>query len=126
MRTGAPRPGRDVGAMQSRADAVTNIVITRNRVETLLRTLGRLEQPGMRVVVVDNASSDGTSMRVRARFPGVQVTTLRHNLGAAARMLGVRRASTPFVAFSDDDSWFAPGSIDLAVETMMHHPAVGL
>ena len=33
------------------------------------------------------------------------------NLGAAARTLGARAATTPFVAFSDDDSCWAPGSL---------------
>jgi glycosyltransferase involved in cell wall biosynthesis len=45
---------------------VTVVVATRNRREELVAHLGRHEGP---VVVVDNASTDGTARTVRKRFP---------------------------------------------------------
>ena len=89
------------------------VVITRNRRERLVRTLSHLtdlpERPP--VVVVDNASDDGTPDVVRARFPHVRVGALPANHGALARTVGVRAATTPYVAFSDDDSWWAAGAL---------------
>jgi GT2 family glycosyltransferase len=38
----------------------------------------------------------------------------------------VERASTPFVAFADDDSWWAPGSLRAAADALDSHPDVGL
>jgi hypothetical protein len=50
---------------------VAVVVVTRNRLPELLTTLGHLrslpERP--QVVVVDNASTDGTARTVRKRFP---------------------------------------------------------
>ncbi|MFC4530119.1 glycosyltransferase family 2 protein [Sphaerisporangium dianthi] len=107
---------------------VTVVIATRNRREELLRTLGRLralpERPP--VIVVDNGSSDGTAGRVRADFPETEVIGLSRNLGAPARNVGVLAARTPYVAFSDDDSWWEPGSLRLAAETFGAHPRLGL
>jgi GT2 family glycosyltransferase len=107
---------------------VTVVIATRDRRDELLRTLGRLrglpERPA--VIVVDNASSDGTSDAVRARFPEVGVLRLSRNLGALARNIGVRAARTTYVAFSDDDSWWEPGALRRAAETFARHPRLGL
>ena len=107
---------------------ISLVVVTRNRRRDLLRTLRHLcavpEQPA--VVVVDNASSDGTPAAVRARFPAVEVIELCHNRGGAARNVGAARTSTPYVAFADDDSWWAPGALARAADLLDAHPALGL
>jgi GT2 family glycosyltransferase len=102
---------------------VTVVVASRNRWPDLVSSLPRHEAP---VVLVDNGSSDGTPDHVRRSFPAVRVVPLPRNLGAAARNVGVLRASTPYVAFADDDSWWAPGALDRAVRLLDAHPAVGL
>jgi GT2 family glycosyltransferase len=76
--------------------------------------------------VVDNDSDDGTPQAVRERFPWVRVLMVGRNLGAAARNLGVQAARTPYVAFSDDDSWWAPGSLERAAAILDRHPRLGL
>jgi len=38
----------------------------------------------------------------------------------------VHLARTPLVAFADDDSWWAPGALELAAETFATHPRLGL
>jgi GT2 family glycosyltransferase len=52
--------------------------------------------------------------------------TLRHNIGAAARNAGVRQASTPYVAFCDDDTWWEPGALAKAVELFDASPTVAV
>jgi N-acetylglucosaminyl-diphospho-decaprenol L-rhamnosyltransferase len=103
---------------------VAVVVITQDRAEGLLETLGHLaglpERP--RIVVVDNASADGTPERVRERFPQVEVLALRRNLGGAARNLAAERLPTPYVAFCDDDSWWAPGALSRAADVLDAHP----
>lgn len=107
---------------------VTVVIATRDRRVELLRTLGHLRDLPERpeIIVVDNASSDGTAEAVRARFPGVEVVRAARNLGAPARNIGVRAARTPYVAFSDDDSWWEPGALRLAARTFADHPHLGL
>jgi GT2 family glycosyltransferase len=103
--------------------AVTCVVASRNRRADLLASLPRHEAP---VVLVDNASTDGTVAAVRAAHPEVTVLALTENAGALARTLGAARAGTPFLAFADDDSWWAPGDLGRAVEIMRAHPRLGL
>ncbi|MBV8644402.1 MAG: glycosyltransferase [Candidatus Eremiobacteraeota bacterium] len=104
---------------------VTVVIATRNRATSLATTLERVT-PLAPVVVVDNGSGDATSAMTRARFPSVRLLTLDRNDGAYARNLGARLATTPYVAFCDDDCWWAPGSLDRAVEVLESNPHVGL
>ncbi|MFF0459094.1 glycosyltransferase family 2 protein [Streptomyces mexicanus] len=103
------------------------VVITHNRRPELLRTLDRLaelpEQP--EVFVTDNGSTDGTSAAVAHRHPQVRLLRPGRNLGAVGRNLAVRRVRTPYVAFCDDDSWWAPGSLSGAADLLDRYPALG-
>lgn len=101
---------------------VTVVVATRNRRDELLDTLDRHDAPA---VVVDNGSTDGTPDAVASR-PGVRLVALNHNVGAYARTIGARLASTPYVAFADDDSWWAPGALERAVALMREHPRLAV
>jgi GT2 family glycosyltransferase len=103
--------------------AVACVVASRNRRDDLLASLPRHEAP---VVLVDNASTDDTVAAVRAAHPEVTVVPLPENVGAVARTIGVQYARTPFVAFTDDDSWWAPGDLARAVAVMEAHPRLGL
>jgi GT2 family glycosyltransferase len=105
----------------------TVVIATRNRARELARTLAELSalDPRPPVVVLDNASTDHTA-DVAARFPGVRLIRLPDNLGAAARTLGVLVADTPYVAFSDDDSWWAPDALSEAERIFDDHPRTGL
>lgn len=115
-----------------RAPAATGrisvVIATRNRRAELVRTLRHLtalrERPHL--VVVDNASSDGTAAAVRDGFPGADLVVLRHNRGAWARNVGVMRCRTRYVALSDDDSWWEPGSLATATAVLDACPQAGL
>jgi len=97
---------------------VAVVMITHNRINEVMRSLGELarlpERP--RVVVVDNGSNDGTARAVAERFPDVEVLDAGGNLGAAARTLGVRHVDAPYVAFCDDDTWWEPGCLGKAAD----------
>ncbi len=107
---------------------VTVVIATRNRRPELCATLERLtvlpERPA--IVVVDNGSRDGTAAAVRRAFRHVELITLRRNLGACARNVGVRRSRTPYLALSDDDSWWEPGALARAVTVLDASPRVGV
>jgi GT2 family glycosyltransferase len=104
------------------------VMITHNRRDELLASLDRLtrlpEQP--RIVVVDNGSVDGTADAVATRFPQVEILPAGVNLGAAARNLGVRRVEAPYVALSDDDTWWEPGSLAHAADLFDAHPRLAI
>jgi GT2 family glycosyltransferase len=109
-------------------DRLSVVIITRDRIGDLLRTLERLEALPERppVVVVDHGSRDGTPDEVERRYPAARVVRCDRNHGAAGRTIGVRATETPYVAFCDDDSWWAPGSLPRAVELLDAHPDVAL
>jgi GT2 family glycosyltransferase len=98
-------------------DEVTVVVATRNRHDQLRDTVRHHRAP---LIVVDNASDDPI------RLAGADVVRLDANHGAAARNVGVARARTPYVAFADDDSYWAPGSLALAARLLRDHPRAAL
>jgi N-acetylglucosaminyl-diphospho-decaprenol L-rhamnosyltransferase len=106
---------------------VAVVVASRNRRELLLRTLPRHlalpERP--RIVVVDNASTDGAADAVDA-LPGVELIRLERNLGGAARNVGLRAVQAPYVGLSDDDSWWRPGGLRRAADLLDRHPRLAV
>ncbi|MGI9157625.1 MAG: glycosyltransferase family 2 protein [Marmoricola sp.] len=107
---------------------VAVVVITYNRREELLGNLGRVVAlPEVtEVVVVDNASVDGTADAVAAAYPTVRLIRLDQNLGAGGRTVGVQATSAEVVAFADDDSWWDPGALSLARGLFADCPGLGL
>jgi GT2 family glycosyltransferase len=114
--------------MPMNAARVTVVVLTHNRVEQVLDTLAKLvalpDRPS--VVLVDNASTDGTARRVSLRYPSVRVVTSKTNLGAAGRNLGGACVTTDYVAFCDDDTWWEANSLARAVSILDAWPEVGV
>ncbi|MBK1614603.1 glycosyl transferase family 2 [Rubrivivax gelatinosus] len=103
------------------------VVLTHERPAELERCLQRLcalpEAPP--VVVVDNASRGDTAAAVVARHAGVELLRSPVNLGAAGRNLGVARLATPYVAFCDDDTWWAAGALARAADLLDAHARIG-
>ncbi|GAB7040090.1 MULTISPECIES: glycosyltransferase family 2 protein [Catenuloplanes] len=102
---------------------MTVVVASRNRRAQLLRYLPRHEAP---VILVDNASEDGTAEAVSAALPHVHVVRSAVNLGAAGRNVGAELAETRFVAFADDDSYWEAGSLGKAAALLDAHPRAAL
>jgi GT2 family glycosyltransferase len=107
---------------------LTVVVLTYKRPaelrRTLLHTMALAAPPP--VVVVDNGSGDGTRAMLAAEFPSVRLIAMKSNLGAAARNEGVLNAGTPYIAFCDDDTWWAEGSLDAAAALLDAYPALGV
>lgn len=104
------------------------VILTHDRADEATATLERmLALPDRaRIVVVDNGSTDDTARRLSRRFPEVDLVALATNIGAAGRNAGVARLDTPYVAFCDDDTWWAPGSLERAADLLDAHPRLGL
>lgn len=78
------------------------------------------------VVVVDNASSDGTVEMIRERFPWVTVVANRENVGFARATNQALRASTArYALLLNPDTESRPGALERLVQFMDVHPHVG-
>lgn len=102
---------------------ISIVVITRDRRDELRRSLQRLAELREKplTVVLDNGSHDGTAAMVRREFPNLVCVALPVNYGALARNIGVSMCHTAYVAFCDDDTWWAPGSLRSAADALDCH-----
>lgn len=93
------------------ASGVSVVVVSYNTREKLRRCLSCIE-PEHEVIVVDNASSDGSADMVRADFPHVRLIENRQNVGfGAANNQGMAVASGELVLFLNSDCYAEPGAI---------------
>ncbi len=75
------------------------------------------------VIVVDNASSDGSLQMVRERWPGVRTIDAGANLGfSKANNLALRATSGEWVLLLNSDTVVPPGAIDALVGHLRSHP----
>lgn len=109
-------------------EKITVVVLTHNRCEELRRTLTHLKALPERppIIVVDNNSVDNTANLVTTDFPEVMLISMQHNWGAAGRNFGVDFVNTLYVAFCDDDTWWDPRSLKIAVDLLDHHPEISV
>lgn len=94
-----------------------------------LESLQRVEYPSFDLLVLDNASSDGTSEAVRAQFPQVTVIENGANLGfAAGNNVGLRyalRHGYEYALLLNNDTEVAPDFLTHLVEVAESDPQIG-
>jgi N-acetylglucosaminyl-diphospho-decaprenol L-rhamnosyltransferase len=109
---------------------VTVIVVAHDVREEVLACLASVDEHASpvkaEVVLVDNASRDGTADAVTEAFPGTEVVTLAANVGVAARNAGLRRARGRLRMFLDSDARLTAGALPELVGYLDGHPEVGL
>jgi GT2 family glycosyltransferase len=100
------------------APRVAAVIVTYNRRELLLEALAavraQVRQPD-EVIVVDNASADGTDAAVRAMFPEVTLARLGANYGGAGGfaygMTAALAGGADLIWAMDDDTVPEPGAL---------------
>ena len=75
------------------------------------------------IVVVDNASTDGTPAHIRQRWPGIPLIEAGANLGfARATNIGIRQTTGELVLLLNPDTTVPPGAIDRLVSALQRDP----
>lgn len=93
-----------------------------------LDALRALDYPPERreIVVVDNASTDGSVAEIRRRFPEVRVIENGQNTGFPANNLAMAdRAGVDHVALINNDAFVEPAWLQTLVEAAQTDPSVG-
>jgi N-acetylglucosaminyl-diphospho-decaprenol L-rhamnosyltransferase len=106
---------------------VAAVVVSYNVRDLLLRCLESMRADGLeRIVVVDNASADGTPAAL-AGDPDLDLVVLERNLGfAGGANRGVARTDTPYVALVNPDEVVEPGCTAALVAALERDPELAV
>jgi GT2 family glycosyltransferase len=81
-------------------------------IATCLEALYSQQPPLAEIIVVDNASTDGSPGRIRTDFPEVRLIELVDNRGPSiARNIGLQQAGSDLVLLLDDDVYLAEDTL---------------
>jgi GT2 family glycosyltransferase len=109
--------------------AISTVILSYNRRDALRRTLTEIASQGWsrdaQLIVVDNASSDGSAAMVRAEFPAVELVALERNVILEGFNIGAARATGELLLILDDDSWPQQGAIEAASAFVLADATVG-
>ena len=103
-------------------------VVTFNTRDVTVAALERLRASAgdvpLRVLVHDNASTDGSADAIRAAIPAAEVEVGEHNVGFAAGMNRlIARSSARWFLALNSDAWPEPGAIERLVAAGEQHPS---
>jgi GT2 family glycosyltransferase len=92
------------------------------RVLRVLDALARQRHPLQEVVVVDNASADGSRQRIREAFPAARIVEMRENLGLSiARNVGICELGTHLALLLDHDVYVEEDCVEKLVSAYVEH-----
>ncbi len=109
---------------------VSVCIVNWNTREHLRECLASLRQNcaelGVEVIVVDNASDDGSAEMVMTEYPDVRLLALEENVGyAAGNNLALREAKGRYRLLLNPDIVLKPGAIEALVSFLDDHPKAG-
>jgi len=112
---------------------VSVMILNWNRKDVLLTSLQavkKMDYPLFEIVVVDNASTDGSVAAVREKFPDVVLVVNDKNYGAiGGKNIGLRKAMespVDYIYMVDNDIINAEDALTKLVEVAENDPTVGL
>jgi hypothetical protein len=121
----------DIGPLQGPVTKdVSVIIVSYNVRDFLQQCLHSLEKAGeglsMEIIVVDNASGDGSAEMVRRRFPGVRLIANRDNRGfSRANNQAMRIAAGRYLLLINPDTLAREDTITALLAFMEAHPRAG-
>ena len=102
------------------------LIVNWNTRDKLRACLASLQDCGHEVIVVDNASSDGSAAMVQESFPWVKLLEPGGNTGyAAGNNIAMAHASGAFLLTLNPDTEVPVGALDKALWILQEHPECG-
>jgi GT2 family glycosyltransferase len=81
----------------------------------------------MEIIVVDNASSDGSAEMIESKFPHVKLIRSPENLGfAKGNNLAIRQSQGRYISTVNPDAKVLPGCLDALADFLDQNPTVGI
>lgn len=112
------------------APLVSVVIVTWNRKDDLLETIASVYDQvyqNVEIVVVDNASTDGTIDALRQSYPSVRIVALEKNLGASGgRNPGITAAQGEIVFLLDSDASLDRNTLAHVVRKFQANPEIGV
>ena len=110
---------------------VSVIIVSWNARNYLMQCLASLSSEAcrhtMEIIVVDNASSDGSADAVAARYPHVRLIRATSNLGfAKANNMGIAASRGRYLCLVNSDVEVRKHCISRLVDYCEHHPEIGM
>ena len=110
-------------------EQVSVVMVSWNRADRLRASLAALhaevENPAIKVIVVDNGSRDG-SASLDSEFPAAQFVRLPQNFGLTKALnIGIRAGDGPYVLFLHEDVEIQPAAIELLRAELAEHNETG-
>ncbi|MDX1694520.1 MAG: glycosyltransferase family 2 protein [Ketobacteraceae bacterium] len=102
---------------------VTIIIVSYNSAAVMRRCQHELLSSGrFRVIVVDNASADGSAEQLKADYPAIEVIALDRNIGyGRGANVGLREVTTPYGFLVNPDLFVTPDDIDRLLQAAREH-----
>lgn len=123
----ATSAGVGTGSDVPRASVVIVNYNGRQYLENCLRSLIREEHREYEIILVDNASTDGSARYVEQAFPKVRVIRNEANLGfGQGSNVGARQAKGRYLAFLNPDTVVEPGWLEALIAALEADPQAGL
>ena len=92
-----------------------------------LKSLNRQDYQNIEIIVVDNASTDGTTEQVGKEFPDVRILRSEENLGYSGGCeMGVSASRGTYIVFCDSDTRVTTRSIVELVKVLGEAPTAGI
>lgn len=112
---------------------ITSIVLSYNSKQLSLQCLATLKNQDYaahKIIVVDNASTDGSVTAIEENFPDIEIIASEKNLGyAAGNNLGIQTAlknDSEYLFLVNNDTTLPPNCISELVNTFQKRPLAGI
>lgn len=100
--------------------------------KTLTHALGQITSIPFEVLLVDNASSDGTAdyvhnfSKLRDHNSIIRIISEKEPGLSSARIRGIKESRFSLILFCDDDNWLAPDYLEIGKNIFDSHPKLGV